>query len=69
MLKRYVLRWEWNWALESESGKEEHWLVLGELGDVLENLLGLIDFVKLIQRIGAVYWMNGSIFKRCRGEE
>ena len=48
MLERYVLRWKWNWALE----KEEHWLVVGELGNMLEKVP--IDFGKLLQRIGAV---------------
>ena len=52
MPKRYVLRCEQNLVLESESGKEEHGLVVAELGDVLEKVL--IDFVKLFQRIGAV---------------
>ena len=52
MPKRYVLRCERNWVLESESGKEEHWLVVAELGDVLEKVL--IYFGKLFQRIGAV---------------
>ena len=49
---RYVLRCERNWVLESESCKEEHGLVVAELGDVLEKVL--IDFGKLFQRIGAV---------------
>ena len=51
MPKRYVLRCERNWVLESESDKEEDWLVVAALGDVLEKVL--IDFGKLIQRIGA----------------
>ena len=42
-------------VIESESGKEEHWLVVGELGTVLEK--SLIDFGKLFQKIGAV-WFN-----------
>ena len=45
-------RWEQNWVLESECGKEEHWLVVAELGDVLKKVL--VDFGKLFQRIGAV---------------
>ena len=53
MPKSYVLRWERNWVLESESGKEEHWLVVAELGDMLEKVL--IDFGKLFQRIGTVW--------------
>ena len=44
MPKRYVLRCERNWVLESESGKEEHGLVVAELGDVLQKVL--IDFGK-----------------------
>ena len=52
MPKRYVLRCERNWVLESESDKEEDWLVVAALGDVLEKVL--IDFCKLFQRIGAV---------------
>ena len=52
MPKRYVLRCERNWVLESESGKEEHWLVVAELGDMLEKVL--MDFGKLFQRIGAI---------------
>ena len=52
MPKRYVLRYERNWVLESESGKEEHLLLVAELGDLLEKVL--IDFGKLFQRIGAV---------------
>ena len=52
MPKGYVLRCERNWVLESESGKEKHWLVIAELGDVLEKVF--IDFGKLFQRIGAV---------------
>ena len=48
--KRYVLRCERNWVLESESS-EEHWLVVAELGDVLEKVL--IDFGKWFRRIGA----------------
>ena len=52
MPKRYVLRYERNWVLESENGKEEHWLVVAELGDDLEKVL--IDFGILFQRIGAV---------------
>ena len=42
MPKRYVLRCERNLVLESESGKEEHRLVVAELGDVLKKVL--IDF-------------------------
>ena len=49
MPKRYILRWERNLVLESDSGKEEHWLVVSELGDVLEKVL--IDFG------------NGQLFK------
>ena len=52
MPKRYVLRCERNWVLESESVKEEHWLVIAELGDMLEKVL--LDFGKLFQRLGAV---------------
>ena len=52
MPKRYVLRCERKWVLESESGKEEHRLVVAELGDVLEKVL--IDFDKLFQRLEAV---------------
>ena len=53
MPKMYVLRCERNWVLESESGKQDHWLVVvAELGDVLEKVL--IDFGKLFQRIGAI---------------
>ena len=52
MPKRYVLRCERNWVLESESDKEEDWLVVAALGDVLEKIL--IDFGKLFERIGAV---------------
>ena len=52
MPKRYVLRCERNWVLESESDKEEDWLVVAALGDVLEKVL--IDFGKLFQRVGAV---------------
>ena len=51
MPKMYVLRCEQKWILESESGKEEHWLVVAQLGDVLEKVL--IEF-KLFQRIGTV---------------
>ena len=51
MPKICVLRWERNWVLESESGKEEHWVAVAELGDVLEKVL--IDFGKLFQRIWA----------------
>ena len=51
-MKRYVLRCERNWILESESDKEEDWLVVAALGDVLEKVL--IDFGKLFRRIGAV---------------
>ena len=50
MPKRYVLRCERNWVLESKSGKEE--LVIAELGDELDKVL--IDFGKLFQMIGAV---------------
>ena len=39
MFERYVLRWERNRVLETESGKEEHWLVVVELGNVLEKVL------------------------------
>ena len=52
MLKRYVLRWEQNSVLESENGKEEHWLVVAELGDLFEKVP--IDFGKLFKRLGAV---------------
>ena len=52
MPKRNILRCEQNWVLEGESDKKEHWLVVAELGDVLEKVL--IDFGKLFQRIGAV---------------
>ena len=52
MPKRYVLRCERNWVLESESDKEEDWLVVAALGDVLEKVL--MDFGKLFQRIEAV---------------
>ena len=54
-LKKYVLRWERNLVLESESGKEEHWLVVVELGNILEKVL--IDFGKLFQSTEAV-WLN-----------
>ena len=47
MSKRNVLRCERNWVLESESSKEEHGLLVAELGDVLEKVL-------IFQRIGAV---------------
>ena len=50
--RKCVLRFERNWILESESGKEEHLLVVAESGDVLGKVL--IDFGKLFQRIGAV---------------
>ena len=53
MPKRYVLRWERNGVLESDSGKKEHWLAVAELGDVKEKVL--VDFGKLFQRIGAVW--------------
>ena len=34
-----VWRWERNWVLESESeSREEHWLVLVELGNMLEKV-------------------------------
>ena len=39
-------------VLESESDKEKHWLLVAELGDVLEKVL--IYFGKLFQRIGVV---------------
>ena len=52
MPKMYVWRCERNWVLESESDKEEDWLVVAALGDVLEKVL--IDFGKLFQRIWAV---------------
>ena len=42
MLKRYVLRWERNLVLKSASVKEEQWLWVGELGNVLEKVL--LDF-------------------------
>ena len=51
------LRWERNWVLESESDKEEDWLVAAALGGVLEKVL--IDFGKLFQRIGAVRLYEG----------
>ena len=51
--RKGVLRWERNRVLESESIKEEHWLVVVELGDVLEKVLK--DFGKLFQRIGEVW--------------
>ena len=38
--------------LESESCKEEHWLVVAELGDMSEKVL--MDVGKLFPRIGAV---------------
>ena len=56
MPKGYVLRCERNWVLESESGKEEHCIVVEELCDVLEKFF--IDFGKLFQRIGEVGCMN-----------
>ena len=52
MPKRYVLKCERNWVLESESDKKELWLVVAELNDVLEKVL--IDFGELFQRIGVV---------------
>ena len=52
MSKRNVLRCERNWVLESESGNEEHCLVVAELDDVSDKVL--IDFGKLFQMIGAV---------------
>ena len=51
--EKVCLRWERIWVLESESGKEEHWLAVGELGKVLEKVL--TDFGTLFQRIGAVW--------------
>ena len=53
MPKRYVLRWERNWVIECESSKEEQWLLVAEIGNVLEKIL--IDFGKLFQKIGAVW--------------
>ena len=64
MLKRYVLRCERNWVLESESGKEEHWLVVAELGDMLEKVL--IDFGKLFQRIGLDILREEMVDERSR---
>ena len=67
MPKMYVLRCERNGVLESESGKEEKWLVVAELDIVLEKVL--IDFGKLFQRIGAVRlyervdWKFQNIFR------
>ena len=55
MRKRQVLRWERNWVLENESGKDKHCLVVVKLGDVLEKVL--LDVGKLFQRIGAV-WLH-----------
>ena len=55
MKKRYVLRWERNWTLESESYKEEDWLLVGDFGNVQEKVV--IDIGKLFQIIGAV-WLN-----------
>ena len=52
MPKKYVLICERNLVLENESDKEEHCIVVAELGDLLEKVL--IDFGKLFQRIGAV---------------
>ena len=51
MSKRYALRWEGNLALESESGKEEYWLVVREVGNLLKKVL--VDFGKLFQTIVA----------------
>ena len=53
MPKKFVLRCERNWVLASESGKEEHLLVVAELGDVLQKVL--LDFGKLFQKIGVVW--------------
>ena len=39
MPRKYVLRWEQILVFDSESGKEERWLVDAELGDVLEKVL------------------------------
>ena len=44
---------EQNWVLESKSVKKKHWLVVVELGNMLEKVL--IDFGKLFQRIGAIW--------------
>ena len=52
MPKKVCFRCDRNSVLESESGKEEHRVVVAELGDVLEKVL--IHFGKLLQRIGAV---------------
>ena len=45
MPKRYVLRCERNWVLESESDKEEDWLVVAALGDVLEKVTVLTQTI------------------------
>ena len=45
--EKVCLRRERNWVLESESDKEEDWLVVAALGDVLEKVL--IDFGKLLK--------------------
>ena len=63
MPKRYVLRCERNWVLESESDKEEDWLVVAALGDVLEKVLidgswfivPALHRARLLQR-----WRNGT---------
>ena len=47
MQKMYVLRCERNWVLESESDKEEDWLVVAALGDVLEKVF--IDSYRFLQ--------------------
>ena len=53
MLKSYVLKWERNLVLESQSGKKGHSPVVVELGNMLEKVL--TDFGKLFQRIGVVW--------------
>ena len=55
MLKRYVLRCERNWVLESESDKEEDWLVVAALGDVLEK-----DLIDLVCFSGIFVFSNGK---------
>ena len=66
MPNRYVLRWERNRVLKSESGKEEHWLVILELETVLEKFL--INFGNLFHedRSGYVLWTI-VYFKRSGG--
>ena len=61
MPKRYVLRCERNWILESESDKEEDWLVDAALGDIHDIHDSRKDYRTLVINGTSTWYSNSDL--------